>query len=927
VRSRVRQGKDEDVDINSPDLKNPKGPSNEKAKRIALLIAEAKGASGKQAAKQEVHDKRRAEGAQLDAGGEALKRHIVDLKDVVDKKLDRAKDGQTNFVSEVTGLLVRYQNRSTEIGLAVVCLVAFLALASYLLPTVSNSPPPDAVSAWGRGLEMPANLDSQLKHPDMEPSDDVGRSETESRAGAPEHERSALNPEGIPPGLPADNVTSVANIVIGDKVLEGGSNSSRSAENRSLIPSNHDAGSHVNRSDHAKEIFEDLTGECDTWMPQFNVMDYGAKGDRVKNDTAAILFALQRARESGSSTATVLLPQGFSFLSWPLRLVSNTRMCIQGNLVALSMESWQHDGLLGCPKLVLASYSNLTNYADPCAQDYPSEDEARMQSLAFLRMENAVGVHLGGQGTIEGRGSEWWSARKNSSALQAPVLVLLKFCTNCSIKDLHLKNSPFHGIAIVESVNVNISHVSVNSEVPSAKNTGDGVSILNSKQVHVKGCYIAVGDSQVGLRRGSSNITVEDSMFARGLGITIGSFGLGKSEGFISNVIFRKIGFNTTFFVARIITVSGASGYIRNVEFEDLVFHNVKFTPLGIDQYFCPQKQLQVKKGKRDRHAGSPVSNVSLCPVSSAAVQIEDVSYLDIKGTSRGQAAYDMKCSASVPCTKIVFANVTIQHTPDKKVKNIPIRRKAPKHDKSVGVFPQRSTCQSISGTSVSVTPPMCFGTQIALQSESNTGVKTSGTQAVQNASNVETTQMVNASLVKESAEHAPKMESIGTSPLVASPLAATVQTQIDTSAEYRPDSSAESTRPDFPGVSIVIEGDNSTTQSKYSPQRVTNSTGVQVGQVEVEEVNPPSDPPQLNATGISIVIEGDNSTTQAKYSPQRLTNNTGVQVAQVEVEKVDPPSNPLQLNATGVDKLEMSSTTNGNEKNVQENTTNSTVI
>ena len=67
-------------------------------------------------------------------------------------------------------------------------------------------------------------------------------------------------------------------------------------------------------------------------MPKIcDVMAYGAKGDGVTDDTAAIAKAIAACSGTGG---IVRLPHGRTFLSTPFNLTSNINLAVEGVLIA-----------------------------------------------------------------------------------------------------------------------------------------------------------------------------------------------------------------------------------------------------------------------------------------------------------------------------------------------------------------------------------------------------------------------------------------------------------------------------------------------------------------------------------------------------------------------------------------------------------------
>ncbi|GAU51491.1 hypothetical protein TSUD_413750 [Trifolium subterraneum] len=81
----------------------------------------------------------------------------------------------------------------------------------------------------------------------------------------------------------------------------------------------------------------------------------------------------------------------------------------------------------------------------------------------------------------------------------------------------------------------------------------------------------------------------------------------------------------------------GGSGFARNITYEDIILVGVKH-PVIIDQFYDPKY----------------IDNVG------QAVEVSDVTYLNIRGTSLDKIAIELNCDTIVGCTNIVLDNVNI---------------------------------------------------------------------------------------------------------------------------------------------------------------------------------------------------------------------------------------------------------------------------
>lgn len=86
---------------------------------------------------------------------------------------------------------------------------------------------------------------------------------------------------------------------------------------------------------------------------------------------------------------------------------------------------------------------------------------------------------------------------------------------------------------------------------------------------------------------------------------------------------------------------SNIPGYVRQVVFQDVLMRNVQ-NPIIIDQNYCP--------GNRG------------CPGQNSAIKIDQVQYLNIRGTSATPVAVKFDCSRRNPCSGIRLQDIKLSY-------------------------------------------------------------------------------------------------------------------------------------------------------------------------------------------------------------------------------------------------------------------------
>ncbi|KAK9078270.1 hypothetical protein SSX86_002327 [Deinandra increscens subsp. villosa] len=374
---------------------------------------------------------------------------------------------------------------------------------------------------------------------------------------------------------------------------------------------------------------------------ELNVKDYGAKGDGIGDDTKVFAEVWKMACSS-KVESRIIIPDGSYCLVTPISLGgqchSKVTLVISGSIVAPSNPGvW--DG---------------------------------MDTHKWLYFHNVDHLTVEGGGIINGMGHKWWASScktdPKNPCRHAPTALTFHRCNNLVVKNIMIVNGQQMQIAFTTCDRVAVSHLSVFA--PAASPNTDGIHISESTNVEVKDTTVRTGDDCISIVGNSSKVHVSRIVCGPGHGISIGSLGESGTCDQVYDVSVRGAFLSDTENGLRIKTWQGGSGFVRNVAFENVWMENVS-NPIIIDQYYCDSDKP--------------------CPNKTCSVKVENISFVNIRGTSATKEAIVFACSDVYPCEGVYLEDVEI-----------------------VSAFGgvTTSSCWQVRGsTSGYVSPPICYST------------------------------------------------------------------------------------------------------------------------------------------------------------------------------------------------------------------------
>jgi polygalacturonase len=348
-----------------------------------------------------------------------------------------------------------------------------------------------------------------------------------------------------------------------------------------------------------------------TQQSTFNIDNYGARGDGQRDDTQALAKAWLVACSS-SRPAVLLVPKGKSYLLKPITLSgpckSTVTFMVEGILVAPpSKSAWSED--------------NISHW---------------------IMIQGVTGLTVTGGGTINGNGDIWWkNSCKSNRALPcttAPTALTFHMCNNLKVENLKIVNSQQIHLSVEGCTSVQLARLSITA--PRTSPNTDGIHITRSKDVQVRDCAIKTGDDCMSIEDGTHNLLVTKVVCGPGHGISIGSLGDDNSRAEVSSIAVDSVQLYGTTNGVRIKTWQGGSGYAKDITFQNIIMDNVQ-NPIIIDQNYC--------------------DSAKPCKKQESAVEVSNVVFKNIRGTTISKNAINLSCSNQASCTDIVLENIDLK--------------------------------------------------------------------------------------------------------------------------------------------------------------------------------------------------------------------------------------------------------------------------
>ncbi len=382
-----------------------------------------------------------------------------------------------------------------------------------------------------------------------------------------------------------------------------------------------------------------------------NVQSFGAKGDGINNDTAAIQAAIACCPKGG----TVYLPKG-TYLSSPVFAKSDMTLWIGSGAELLGITDRTQYPVL--PGMVRNMYDNQAEMSFGTWEGNPLDCFA-----ALLSAVDAENLTVIGEGTLNGNAdaSDWWVSHAVKRIAWRPRLVFLNRCRNVVVQGLTIRNSPSWTIHPYYSDHLQFLDLTIQNPYDSP-NT-DGFNPESCTDVLLLGTKISVGDDCIAIKSGklymasahhkeSSQIVIRNCSLEKGHGsVTVGS----EIAGGVSHVHVSNCRFIGTDRGVRIKTRRGRG---ERAVLTDLVFENIWMEdvnmPVTMNMFYCCDP---------DGHS-TYVQSQDRSPRDYRTPAVGTITLKDVKCTG---VSTSLVCACGLPespIAKITLENVEASYCP-----------------------------------------------------------------------------------------------------------------------------------------------------------------------------------------------------------------------------------------------------------------------
>lgn len=370
----------------------------------------------------------------------------------------------------------------------------------------------------------------------------------------------------------------------------------------------------------------------------YNILDFGAKGDGIQKNTEAFNKAIETCSMEGGGR--VIVPAGI-WLTGPIQLRSNVNLhLLPGSHIQFSKDfddypliesNWEGVKQYRCMSPI--SGYKLENIAITGSGVIDGAGDSWRYVKKFKMTANQWDNLIKSGGVLNRAGNEWWPSQqayegslkvpemlKNKHLFtkedfekykdfHRPVLVNIVECKNILLDGPTFQNSPAWNIHPLLCENLIV--VNINVRNPWYSQNGDGIDIESCKNVLVYNCRFDVGDDAICIKSGkdaegrargipTENVVIRDCVVYHGHGgFTVGS----EMSGGVRNIKISNCNFIGTDIGLRFKSTRGRGGVVENIWIENIYMQDIPTDALSFNMYyggFAPTEDRSAEEMSRN---------------------------------------------------------------------------------------------------------------------------------------------------------------------------------------------------------------------------------------------------------------------------------------------------------------------------------------